>query len=50
MSEQEDKEVQHVQKMIMQVLREYKARGIEAVEESVLREEVERRLNIKFED
>ena len=48
--EQEQQEVARIQRAIMQVLRKYKVRGIEAVKEDVLRREVERRLNIKFED
>lgn len=42
--QEQDKEVRRVQNVIMQVLRECKARGIEAVEEDVLRAEVARRL------
>lgn len=46
MNEQE--QIVRIQRTIMKVLREYKARGIEAVEEDVLHAEVERRLGEKI--
>lgn len=48
MSEQE--EILRIQRAIIEVLQEFKARGVDKVKKDVLRREVERRLHVKFED